>query len=465
MAAEGFYPTSLPNNTIATPRVDSVYLDVDQFAMYRDIRKAVDKTFEDNDFITYLETRAEVASASKFYNYEQGTLFRDAGVATVTNASATTATITLTADSYTSVSELTGAVSRSAIKVGDLIPLAGDIAARVNSKSGSGTSTTYVLQRTSTSGDLGAALALHAANASWRIVGQSNAFGEGTDMPTEGLDTPATRFVGQFQIIKSFDKITGDAASHQSHINYAGTTYYWDKMKLEMLKRHRVYQNMALMFGVGGTVNDGIQDVQLTGSLRSNLRDFGGKVFYNKNNGITLAVLDQIAAGVKDRGYTEALIFSGPRIRIDIENLLRTFTANGGIVYSQGDKMGQRGVDLGFGEFFYHGVHFKLQEYRIHPTLMAQPYMTYRDEAYIMPAGEISVSRPDGPTGASSLSLPSLSVRYKMENGSKSRRFKEITQDASVLPGMNDSVQKGLQSQEGLQQIGIRNGFFVAPAS
>jgi hypothetical protein len=463
MPVEGYVPSnSLPNQTHATPRVDSVKLDADDMIMSRDILRAIDPTFEEDDFITFLETESQVAKASKFYNYEQGRLFREALIASVSSATTTGAVITLASSAYTTVGELSGTVDRSPIKEGDLIPFAGDVWARVNAKSGSGTSTTYTLRRVGTTGDLGAIVATHITNA-WPIIGQSNAFGEGTGFPTEGLDTPATRFVGQFQTIKSYMKITGDAASHEMFANFNGKTYYWDKMTVEQLKRHRIYQNMTLMFGPGGTVSDGVQNVTLSGSLRSNLQAHGNQLFYNKSTGVTLANLDKLAAAIKGQGYTKALIFSGSNVRISIENLLRTFTTNGGIVYSTGSQNGQRSIDLGFGEFTYHGVTFRLQEYRIHEQLMGQVYMPYADEAYIMPDGKMSITTQDDINGARTLSVPSLKVRYKVQSNGMDRRFKVVTR--TIDQTMVDEIEKGLMSQEGLQQVGIRKGFFLTPAS
>ncbi|GAA4391853.1 hypothetical protein [Hymenobacter koreensis] len=464
MAAEGFYPSNaVTNRTNATPQSDSVVYDADSILMERDILKAVDQSWDDQDFMTSLEANARLVKASKFYNYEQGSLFRDSRVATA-SAGQSASTITLDASAYSAITELGGTIDRAPLIVGDIIPLIGDLYAQVTSASGAGTATQYVLTRIGTTGDIGAALALHVAGgATTPIVAQGNAFGEGTDMPTVGLDTPFTRFQGQFQIMKTLaPNVTGDLASHDMAVTVGGTSHVVNKLKMETLKRHRIKQNLQLMLGPGGSVNG----VTLTNSLRSNLKANGNQLYYNAGTGFSLANLDTLTTKIKRLlGVTEVHWYIGDELRNAIEDLIRPFTENGGIQYNSfGMGNGKnRAVDLGFSSFTYHGVTFHLQEFRIHPILMGQSYMSYAKEGYIVPGNKMSVTKVDDENGLKTVSMPSLTICYKSQSNGQSRRFKEVYRDIDIT--FKDKLEMGIQSQEGLQQVAISRSFFIAPAS
>ena len=458
--------TTVPNNTYALPITKSVHLDADAFLMKRDFLRNADQTWEDDDFLSFLELGNErLVQASNFYHYEQGLLFREVyPAAIIGTATAASVTFTLTPASYTT----TGDGIRTPLKEKDIVHLLGDVYGRVSikSKTTGGTDTQFTItRRTGSTDDLGAAITASIAQGK-AIAIPTDAHKEGSGFTMEGLDTPMTRYTGQFQTIKSYQAITGDAASHMMEIQVEGTQYYWNKLTIQMLKRHRIKQKMALMFSPGGNFDENGEVVPLTASLRGTLKAFGNRLLYDPTAGFTLADLDKFINQVKLlTGDKEVHMFIGPTLRGQIEGLIRQFTLNGGINYNTfggGDGGKKRMVDLGFDCFRYHDITVYFQEYRLHPSLTGLDWQSFDREALVMPANMVNVQYADK-NGAQSVNVNALTLCYKKQSNGVDRRFKEVNRDQNVT--FNDTIERGLQSQEGLQYVGVRRGFFIGPNS
>jgi hypothetical protein len=454
--------TAVPYNSYANPQTNTIQLDADAFLMKRDFLKAVDTSWDDKDFISFLElTNSRLVQASKFYHYEQGLLFRAPYIAAVSGtATAASASFTLTAASYTN----DGQADRGPLKVTDIVNLIGDIYGRISAVSGSGISTVYtVTRRSGTTEDIGAAITLHAGSSN-PIAVQFDAHSEGSNFPGSGMTTPATRFTGGFQTIKSYESITGDADSILRDITIDGQAYQFRVQTAQALKRHRIKQNMAYMLSPEGSFDDNGKPVPLSASLRGKLKTIGNKLLYDGTTGFVLSDLDKLCTQIKLlTGDKEVHWFIGPDLRAQVEGLLRTFTVNGGISYNSfgmGDNK-MRAIDLGFGSFCYHDITFHMQEFRLHSQLTGLSWQTYGKEGYILPASQMSVTRSNEKGGVETVSLNALTLCYRTDSDGNNRRFREVQRDINVT--FNDSKEKGLMTQEGLQYVGARKGWFVAP--
>ncbi|UYZ60095.1 hypothetical protein [Hymenobacter latericus] len=454
-AASAAVPNSAANYGTSTSQL----VTADDFIQNRDILEAVDPTWVDDNFISFLEiAKNRLVKAASFNHYEEGLLFRAVKpLAEVGTGSAGSVTFTLSADSYTN--------GQAPIKQNDIVHLIGDIYGFVSAVSGTGTAQQFtVVRRAGTTEDVRAAILAHISGGKAMAV-QFNAWGEGSGFPIAGLIPQATRFQGQFQTIKSFAGTTGDADSTTMEVNWEGTKYHFQMRTVKMLKAHRVQQNLALMFSPGGSFNDASNaSIPLTASLRGNLKALGNKLLYDGTAGFTLADLDKLVTQIKLlTGDREVHAFCGPVIRGQIEDLLRTFTKDGGISYNSfgdGDAK-KRAIDLGFSTVTYKDITIHFQEYRLHTQLTGLDWQTYDREMYILPANMMQVTRKDAINGVQTLSLNALTLCYKSQSNGVDRRFIEVNRGMEETRA--DYREKLLQSQEGLQYVGVRKGFFVAP--
>lgn len=456
--------TAVVNSTYATPVVKQVNLDSDTFILERDYRDAIITDWQDDDFLSFLEFPGEgrLAVASTFYHYEKPLLLREVYIAAASGTqTAASSAFTLTPASYTA----SGDGDRSPLKKDDIIHLPGDIYARIDIKSGTGTATIYTAsRRAGTSDDIAAAIALAIANPTWGVPIPTNAHAEGTDMPDEGDYTPPTRFAGQFQTIKSYQAITGDASSHQRSVTENGTKYVWDSMLVDQLTRHRIKQKMAFMFSPEGNFTEAGLPVPLTSSLRGTTKVFGNRILYDNTLGFTLADLDVLINQIKRiAGVKKVHMFLGPTLRGQIESILESFGNNGGIIRNTwgGEEMGRKKmISVGFDGFERHNVTVMFQEFRLLTALTGQPWQTFDKEAYVVPADMATFNYTDR-NGVQTISLNSVELRYKKQSDGKSRRFREVGRDMAIT--FTDKIEKGIQTQEGLEFSRRRMMWFVGP--
>ena len=463
MAASIVTPSSaVPNTSYANPIVTVTQLDADAFLMKRDFLKAVDTSWDDKDFISFLElTNSRLVQASKFYHYEQGLLFRAPFIGAVSGTpTAASVSFTLSAASYTTDG---GGINHSPLKKTDVVNLIGDVYGRVSALSGTDVATIYTVNRRSGSTeDIGAAVAAHIAQG-MAIAVQFDAHSEGSGFPDQGMVTPATRFTGGFQTIKSYEAITGDADSILRDIAIDGQQYQFRVQTAQSLKRHRIKQNMAYMLSPEGSFDDNGTPAPLSASLRGKLKALGNKMLYDGTVGFALADLDKLCTQIKLlTGDKEVHWFIGPNLRAAVEAIIRAFTINGGISYNsfgQGDNK-QRAIDLGFGSFTYHDITFHMQEFRLHSQLTGLAWQSYANEGYILPASMMQVTRNNDKLGVETVQLNALTLCYKTDSAGTNRRFQEVTRDINVT--FTDKRERGLMTQEGLQYVGARKGWFVS---
>lgn len=460
------YTGLLTNRLVALDQVDSAYLQAEDFMMQRDLLSTIEDTFQEKDFLTYLELsgRSLVAKNNLFSHYETRSKYRAVSPTNVT-ATAATATFRLNAASYTNVQSIKGSLDRSPLKIGDEIMIPGGdgqpVWGYITAKSGSGITTTFTaVRRNGSTEDIGAALTTLATNGT-KFGVPSQAFGEGSGQPEEGLDDLPIRFIGQMQIFKQMKRITGDADSNMTVFEFNGKNYYWLKMTPEMLLKQRMDIAFATMFSPGGSfVNASGLTIPLTTGAEGYIASGGQNIFYDKNVGITIDTLHLIAGTLKAAsGCREYIWTTGARQRQQIETILSTRTGNGGIVYTDfgfGKNSAERAVDLGFDSFKIDNIVFHMQESRAleHPEVTAcNPALGYDDFGLLFPANNMKVSRSvDGEiiTGM----LPSIAHRYKVASDGTSRRMIQWENDRRTNGGF-DTRQTNVQSQEGMQMTGV----------
>jgi len=455
--------SAVQQTTYATPVTKTVNLDSDIFLMRRDYRDAIIADWEDDDFLSFLEFPGDglLSVASSFYHYEKPLLIRSVKLGALSGV-ATAAQVSFTLDPTAYIASGDG--DRTALKKDDIIEIRGNVFARIDIKSGTGTATIFTAsRRQGTTDDIGAAITAAIA-AGDDVTIPFDAHAEGTDFPDEGLVTLPSRFTGQFQHIKSYQAITGDAASHKAEATFNGTQYVWDWLLVDQLKRHRIKQKMAFMFSPEGNFLENGQPVPLTSSLRGTLRVFGNRLLYDGTTGFTLADLDLMINQVKTRvGAKKMYLFCGPTLRAQIETILQSFGNGGGIHYDTwgGDANGRnKMISLGFSGFERHNVQIIFQEYRLLTALTGQPWQTYDREGYLVPADRATVQETTM-SGIQSLTLDTLTLRYKKQGNGISRRFREVNRDVEVT--FNDKIEKGIMTQEGLEINRRRLCFYIAP--
>lgn len=480
--------TNYAPNTVAMPRVDSEYLRADDFLAQRDILAAVVENWDEKNLISMLELtdRAVAATDVYFWHYEDGQLYRTVGIATITSPTAASATITLTADSYTTVGSLSGNIARSPLKGGDVVMLAPGIHARVNRKSSpspvtgqaftgmftdpdtpSGAATTYTLvRRNGDTTDLGALLETMRAGG-LRMSIPYNAFAEGTYQPIENLKKTNTKYRGQMQIFKQHDAITRTADGIDMEIQYNGSRKVWNKMVPDMVWKHRADMNFAFAFSPGGTFTDDNQKtVRLTDSLESKTKQLGNIYNYTKASGFGLADLDAVVAKIKATGEDDEFwLEAGSTLANDFRKIIMTAVGgNGAIVYNNwgaGDPR-QKAIDLGVNSVVYQGITFHIQEmkYFSFPNVTDLANFDYATKGFLIPFNRQKITFSDNGRQTQTRYISAATLRYLLQSDGTNSRVKQWD-NRHENNGGKDEYSADILSEEGLQLTGLRKFQYI----
>lgn len=472
---------AVPNLTVALPRVDANYLAADDYMMDREVLNEVVDGYNEQSFLRFLEitNRAKESKNTVFSHYEKGLMYRSVGIgAVIGTPTASSAVITLTADSYTTVGSLTGNIDRAPLKATDVVMLPGGIHAYVTVKtsptpaggsgfiaqftdgvSPSGTTTRFTIVRRDgdTTSNIGTAVAAMVTSGE-RMIAYTNAHAEGSYLPVEGMDALNTRYIGQMQIWKTVASITGDADSNSPIIPWLnGSFKYTSKQRAEALIKHKADMGWANLLSPGGSfTNAAGEKVLLTKGMEGYLKDLGNN--YPFTSTFDLADLNAIVALIKANwGGREYMWVMGAELRASVETLLRTFTANGNLSYNSfgigSDK--QRAIDLGFDSFHFGGITFHLIEEQLfnHPQVTGLAGMDYANTGFLIPTEDQKVTYMDEYMQRNFEKIPSVWLRYKVDSIG-SRRFRDATYDFRNNGG-RDVMSYGIQSQEGLQMANL----------
>lgn len=461
---------------IALPYADTAYLGSDFFLKYPDLLPDVVDSWDNKGFaeMLLLNGQEKVTYSEIISNYEQGPLFRSFAIATVTNTSPGAATITLTADSYTTVGSIIGGTAaRSPLMERNIIKLPNRREIRVQSKStvNGGLGTTYVVTKSDlasdTAFDLGAYLtALLASAPTQRFSINSTASAERSDEPLEGLESPLTRYASQLQIFRTHSEITGSAAGDRYNVNLtAGMIpgmegmYWYSKQRLEQGIVHSTWKGMQFMFGRGGNFvdKDGGKIVKTSLGVEGYVRAYGN-VYDYAVGGFTLGDLNALVARIKFmKGPTDYMWVMGYGLYAQVQAVIQAYLPNNSIRYDQFGNADPRKkfVSFGVNGFNYGGINFHLQESPTfsHPEMTGLPGYDYIDQGVLLPYVKTQVTSYDNGVTAK-ISLDSVMVRYKEDVNQKSRRLIEYERGIGIH-GI-DTTKHELLSHEGIQMVKLR---------
>jgi len=478
----GFSQTS-PTQGVgyATPYSDTNNLATDFFLKRPDLLPDVVDSWDNREFVETLMlngqeriTRSEVIS-----NYEQQSLFKSVAIATVTNPTANSATITLTPDSHTNVGSILNGgtvVARSPLMERNHIKLPNRKEIRVQSKSSidGGVGTTYVVTKSDLAGDAGFDLGAYLSNVllsapTQRYAIISTSSKERSSEPLEGLESPLTRYASELQIFRTHSEITGSAAGDIYEVNLtAGQVpgmegmYWYSKQRLEHSISHRLFMGMQFMFGRGGRFvdKDGGVIVKTSKGVEGYVRDYGNVYDYTFGN-FQLSDLNAIVARIKStRGATDYMWFCGYNLYAQIQQVMFQYFPNNSIRYDQFGNADPRKkfVTFGVNGFNYGGINFHLQESPTfsHPELLGTPGYDYIDQGVLIPYAKNTVVEVDDYNGTTKpIKIDSVTIRWKEDLNHLSRRL--IEYDRGIKITGVDATKHEKLSHEGLQMVKLRN--------
>lgn len=450
------------NNVVATPQVNTSFLNLDNYFTYNPlIRKedmmAIDPDINDRDIMAIAEFtgNVEVTHDLEYRNYEANQMFRAPKLASVTGTG-DEITITLTADSYSTK----GGVAMTSIIRNDLLMTRGRAYGFLNTKTSNGTSSTFTVRRPiGSTVNLAAALNDHLTNNVPLFI-FSNAHGEGTLQPTEGLERETSFWVNQVQHIKTSRFATGDVEMLKI-VDTTGADNYIRKQEIEMGSEHRWREKFAIYLSSGEDFLDTVENktVRTTMGIDPSIRAMGNVFSHSKSTGLTQADWDIMADQVHAiRIGNDIQIHAGNRVYGQWQKLFRELvgTAGGQIDYSlfgQGNRS-RKAVDIGFNSVHYRGTNWHL----IQSDLFSIPQMTgisgynFPDSFFFMPGGPQSIQVSNG-AEVTRVSVPALRLRYAARNSGMLRydywpRGKHLTN--------RDVQEQHLHTQVGAQFTSMR---------
>ncbi|GAC1368628.1 MAG: hypothetical protein NVS3B25_21370 [Hymenobacter sp.] len=458
----------------ALAQADTAYLDFDFFSKHPDLLPTVYESWDNKGFVDLLAItgREEVIYSEIFSNYETGLIPRSFAVASViAGQTASTAVVTLTADSYTTVNSATGTIARSPLKENDIVKLPNRKDIFVQNKTSvnggvTGTATQYTFVRgdlaSDSTFDLGAYM-VAAVTSGQRFAITSAAFAEGSLGALEGVENPIIRYTGQLQICKTHSEITGSAAGDKWEVTLPGGVNRWySKQRIEQGINHRLDEGLQMLIGRGGNYTDkNGKKVKASMGLEGYVRAYGN-VYDLPMAGATASDLDALTARIKTiQGGTEYQWIMGSELYRQIGAVIRSQPSlqGGGVQYNMFGKSNaaQKAVDLGFNSIVWNGITIHLQESPVfnHPELLGLAGYDYLSMGFLIPGAKTRITASDnGVSAPLSFDAESMRIRYKEDVGGKSRRY--MTYDLGIEITNIDATKHEMLSHFGLQMIGLR---------
>lgn len=483
MAAGFTSETALGSKAFVAPRMNTTILGMDEWLLDRELMKGIEDVWNESQFLDLLQiTNREVVAKNKtFYHYENGLMFRAVKFAAVIGTpTASSAVVTLTADSYNT----TSGTAYSPLQATDIIMLAPGVQAYVTAKSSgnptsgsalvptfelngtpTGTATQYTIVRangsTANIGTLAAALVSSGA----KVAIPTNAHAEGSYQPGEGDMDESTRFSGTMQIFKKHTEITGTADSTHMEQEINGTTFVWNKMTPKMLSKLKGQINYAFLYNPGGSfTNAKGEEIRTTTGLEGAITTLGNNYTYADGAGFAQSDLDAIISKIKKSwGGKEYFFVLGSTLRAQVEAVVRELPQPA-VQYSNWGKGDGRSkaVDLGINSFFYNGVWFHLMEVMLHPEVDGLPIYEYDKTGYLIPADQQSINYKDENGMSQSRRVSAATTRYLSQSNGESRRFKSWSNGPEGNGGRDVQTMDAL-SECGLQLVGLRKFIRVVP--
>ncbi|TGE29815.1 hypothetical protein [Hymenobacter metallicola] len=431
--------TTLDNNVVAVPRVDTKFMGLNDYfsdnapLVVRQAISEVSPYYNWRDVLAMLETSKRVSTTKdlEVRSFEQGPMFRPVKIgAIVGSGTASEVVVTLTADSFLDTESLGGTVARTSLMKDDLIRFRNGATGIVRIKAGSGATTQFTLRGvTGSSENITQAVQDHITSGTPLFV-YSNAFGEGTYAPTEGLEQSTTQWRNQAQIIKTHRAATGDANAVEI-IDWTGKNRYYFKQEVEMGAEHRIKELLAIWFGSGGfTMNEANEPVRMCLGVDTAIDKMGNEYRYTVGT-FSLADLDLIVAQIDAvNGGNVYDFYAGSALFRAVQKVFNQAigaTGQTGIDYSNfgdGDPK-QKMVDLGVMAIVYGGITFRL----IQTDMLSLPELTgingynFPNDGYLIPSKRQSVDVSENGR-KNKISVNTLEVKYTTEFDGSIRRYK-----------------------------------------
>jgi len=395
--------SAIPSGSFGNQKLDAAkYISLYDLVNKPDNRDALIKTYGNQGITGFLQlvgaTKA-VATNDEVQYWEETRLHKkQAGSMAAITAADTT--VVLTAASASDV----------IVREKDIVLVNGSERAMVTGISSAAITLTSLL-----SGGFSAA----ALNASAEVPVVGNLFGQGTDQPSEFIESGVIKRVNPFMIMKDVYSVTGSQATNIGWINLGNGDYRW-YIKSEADTRQRFMDKREMMMLLGEKVtNTAIYDAAASPADGNPTTGSEGYFSAIEARGIvnggyldSLADVDDIVKVLdKEGGASEYAMYVNRVQDLHLDDLISTVgdtTTTGAAKFGSFQNSPETALTLGFRSFNRAGYSFHKHDWKLlnDPTLLADSDFA----GVCVPMSQVA----DAKTGDKA---PALEMNYKAANG------------------------------------------------
>lgn len=393
----------LPSGSFNLQKLDAAkYISLYDLVNKPDNRDALIKTYGDQGITGFLQlvgaTKA-IGMADEVQYWEETRLHKkQAGAMAAITAADTT--VVLTAANAASVH----------VRLNDVVLVNGSERALVT-----GITTNAITLTSLLSGGFTAA----GANASAEVPVVGNLYGQGTDQPTEFIESGIVKRVNPFMIMKDVYSVTGSQATNIGWINLGNGDYRW-YLKSESDTRQRFMDKREMMMLLGEKVtNTAIYNAAADPAQGNPVYGSEGYFSAIEDRGIVSGgylqdltdVDDLIKALDKEGGASEYAMYVNRIQDLHLDDLIGSAgdtTTTGAAKFGSFGNSSDTAVSLGFRSFNRAGYTFHKHDWKLlnDPTLLADSDFA----GVAVPMAQVA----DAKTGDKA---PALEMNYKASNG------------------------------------------------